>query len=114
MGEADLALRLRAEGLVPGTWGNGPGDVYAVHRHGFDKVLVCVRGSITFGLPGRGDRVPLHTGDRVPLRNGDRLDLPAGVDHDAVVGPAGVTCLEAHLPAGQLGRDPILRSAGSW
>jgi hypothetical protein len=50
----------------------------------------------------------------VPLRDGDRLDLPAGVDHDAVVGPAGVTCLEAHLPAGQLGPDPILRTAGSW
>ena len=106
MGEPELSTRLRAEGLVPGTWGNGPGDVYAVHHHGYDKVLVCVRGSITFGLPGRGDRVPLGTGDR--------LDLPAGVDHDAVVGPAGVTCLEAHLPAGQLGPDPILRTAGSW
>jgi uncharacterized protein YjlB len=106
MGEPELSTRLRAEGLVPVTWGNGPGDVYAVHRHGYDKVLVCVRGSITFGLPGRGDRVP--------LRNDDRLDLPAGVDHDAVVGPAGVTCLEAHLPAGQLGPDPILRTAGSW
>jgi uncharacterized protein YjlB len=106
MGEPGLATRLRAEGLVPGTWGNGPGDVYAVHRHGYDKVLVCVRGSITFGLPGRGDRVPLRTGDR--------LDLPAGVDHDAVVGPDGVTCLEAHLPAGRLGPDPILRIAGSW
>ena len=106
MGEPELETRLRAEGLVPGTWGNGPGDVYAVHRHGYDKVLVCVRGSITFGLPGRGDRVP--------LRDGDRLDLPAGVDHDALVGSAGVTCLEAHLPAGQLGHDPVLRVAGSW
>ena len=106
MGEPELSTRLRAEGLVPGTWGNGPGDVYAVHRHGYDKVLVCVRGSITFGLPGRGDHVLLGTGDR--------LDLPAGVDHDAVVGAAGVTCLEAHLPAGQLGPDPILRTAGSW
>ena len=106
MGEPELSTRLRAEGLVPGTWGNGPGDVYAVHRHGYDKVLVCVRGSITFGLPARGDHVLLGTGDR--------LDLPAGVDHDAVVGAAGVTCLEAHLPAGQLGPDPILRTVGSW
>jgi uncharacterized protein YjlB len=106
MGEPELSQRLRAEGLAPGAWGNGAGDVYAVHRHAYAKVLVCVRGSITFGLPTRGDRVT--------LRPGDRLDLPAGVDHDAVVGPAGVTCLEAHLPAGQLGPDPILRSAGSW
>ena len=106
MGESDLSARLRAEGLVAGTWGNGPGDVYVVHRHDYDKVLVCVRGSITFGLPGRGDPVAIG--------KGDRLDLPAGVDHDAVVGPDGVTCLEAHLPTGQLGRDPVRRPAGSW
>jgi hypothetical protein len=28
---------------------------------------------------------------------GDRLDLPAGVRHSAIVGPQGVTCLEAHV-----------------
>ena len=106
MGEPDLSARLRAEGLAPGTWRNGPGDVYAAHRHGYDKVIVCVQGSITFGLPE-------HAGT-IPLDAGDRLELPAGVDHDAVVDPAGVTCLEAHLPAGQLGPDPILRTAGSW
>jgi hypothetical protein len=33
--------------------------------------------------------------------------------HDAVVGPAGVTCLEAHLPAGQLA-EPRRRAAGEW
>ena len=106
MGESELADRLRGESLEPGTWRNGPGDVYAAHRHAFDKVLVCVRGSITFGLPGRGDSVLLEVGDR--------LDLPAGIDHDALVGPAGVTCLESHLPAGRLGPDPIRRPAGSW
>jgi len=106
MGGLELSTRLRAEGLVPGTWGNGPGDLYAAHRHGYDKVIVCVQGSITFGLPGVGGTIPLEAGDR--------LELPAGVDHDAVVGPAGVTCLEAHLPAGQLGRDPVRRAAGSW
>jgi hypothetical protein len=30
------------------------------------------------------------------LEAGDRLDLPAGTPHAAVVGPQGVTCLEAH------------------
>ena len=86
--------RLRAEGLTPSGWSNGPGDVYGVHRHAYDKVIVCARGSIRFGLPA--------TGDSVDLVAGDRLELPAGTDHDAIVGAAGVTCLEAHLPAGTL------------
>lgn len=106
MGEPDLPARLRAEGLMPGTWRNGPGDVYAAHRHGYDKVIVCVQGSITFGLPGRAGTIQLDAGDR--------LELPAGVDHDAVGGPGGVVCVEAHLPAGQLGRDPVRRAAGTW
>jgi uncharacterized protein YjlB len=101
-----LAARLRAEGLDPGSWGNGPGDIYAAHAHGYDKVLVCAAGSIVFGLPRAGTRVELGVGDR--------LDLPAGTDHDAVVGPAGVTCLEAHLPAGSLGSHPRRVAAGEW
>jgi hypothetical protein len=32
----------------------------------------------------------------VTLNAGDRLDLPAGIVHDADVGPQGVVCLEAH------------------
>ena len=97
------AGRLRIEGLEAASWSNGPGDTYDAHRHAFDKVLVCARGSITFGLVGR----------RVDLAEGDRLDLPAGTSHDAVVGPDGVTCLEAHLPAGRL---PGVRHrlAGEW
>lgn len=92
-GDALLA-RLSAEGLAPHTWGNGPGDVYAEHSHGYDKVLVATRGTITFHLPGGGRDVE--------LRAGDRLDLPAGTRHAATVGTTGVTCLEAHLPAGTL------------
>jgi uncharacterized protein YjlB len=102
---ADLEARLRAEGLAPSPWSNGPGDRYAAHAHGYDKVLVCAAGSITFGLPDRAEAVPLEIGDR--------LDLPAGTVHDAVVGDAGVTCLEAHLPAKSLGQ-PTRRVAGSW
>jgi hypothetical protein len=104
--ESELDARLRALGLAPGTWGNGPGDVYPAHAHGFDKVLVCAAGGIVFGLPRRGERVALVVGDR--------LDLPAGTEHDAVVGSAGVTCLEAHLPAGSLGPEPRRRAAGEW
>jgi len=106
MGPTDLAARLAAEGLRPGSWANAPGDVYAAHAHRFDKVLVCATGSIVFGLPQRGEQVALHTGDR--------LDLPAGTEHDAVVGPEGVTCLEAHLPAGSLATAPLRRPAGEW
>ena len=103
---AGLAARLSDEGLRPGSWANGPGDVYAAHAHGFDKVLVCAAGSIVFGLPGRREQVA--------LRAGDRLDLPAGTEHDAIVGPEGVTCLEAHLPAGTLAAVPVRRPAGEW
>lgn len=101
----DLEARLRAEGLDAGVWGNGPGDRYSPHEHPYDKVLVCVVGSIRFGLPA--------TGKVVDLALGDRLDLPAGTRHDALVGPDGVSCLEAHLPAGRL---PALRrrAAGTW
>jgi quercetin dioxygenase-like cupin family protein len=89
-GEFDEAAVLDAfarEGLRPHRWSNGPGDVYAPHRHGYHKVLYCLRGSIVFELPASA--VTLE------LAPGDRLDLPPGVQHGAVVGPNGVTCIEA-------------------
>jgi uncharacterized protein YjlB len=101
----DLARRLRDEGLAPSAWSNGPDDRYGAHEHGYDKVIVVERGSIRFGLPA--------TRGTVDLGVGDRLELPAGTRHDALVGPAGVTCLEAHLPAGSLGRL-VHRTAGAW
>ncbi len=106
MAEEELRARLAAEGLDASAWSNGPGDVYAVHRHAYDKVLVVDRGSIVFGLPGRNEEVRLE--------QGDRLDLPAGTDHDARVGTSGVTCLEAHLPAGSLGPEPRWYLRGTW
>lgn len=87
--------RLKAEGLEPGRWSNGPGDAYGAHDHGYDKVIVVESGSITFGLTDRGEAIELAPGDR--------LELPAGTSHDALVGPHGVACLEAHLPAGSIG-----------
>jgi uncharacterized protein YjlB len=99
------ARRLRDEGLHPSAWSNGPGDRYAAHEHAYDKVLVVELGSIRFGLPA--------TSEGVDLAAGDRLDLPAGTSHDALVGPAGVTCLEAHLPAGTLAAIER-RRAGTW
>ena len=101
----DLDARLRSEGLDPGPWSNGPGDRYAAHVHGYDKVIAVAAGSIVFGLPATGASIALETGDR--------LELPAGTEHDAVVGPGGVTCLEAHLPAGRLDQ-PRRLAAGDW
>ena len=101
----ELADRLRAAGVQPASWSNGPGDRYDAHEHGYDKVIVVVAGSIRFGLPDRNEAVDLQVGDR--------LDLPAGTQHDAVVGPDGVSCLEAHVAVGTL--DAVLRrAAGSW
>ncbi|MGZ6312259.1 MAG: cupin domain-containing protein [Candidatus Limnocylindrales bacterium] len=79
------------------SWSNGPGDTYAVHVHSYDKVLLATAGSITFRLPKGGQTVLLAAGER--------LELPAGMDHAAVVGPAGVACLELHLPAGSLAAE---------
>lgn len=103
-GSVELRDRLEAEGLDPGAWSNGPHDRYVAHEHAYDKIIVVVDGSIRFGLPGQGV---------VALVAGDRLELPAGTAHDADVGPDGVTCLEAHRPAGTL---PVCarRAAGSW
>ena len=101
---AGLDGRLRAEGLDPGRWASGPGDRYAVHEHGYDKVIVVERGSIRFGLDGA---------TTIELTDGDRLDLPAGTAHDALVGPAGVACLEAHQPAGTIS-VVAHRPAGTW
>lgn len=101
----DIDRRLRDQGLHAGGWGNGPGERYAAHRHAYDKVIAVERGSIRFGLPGSLDSIELDAGDR--------LDLPAGTLHDALVGPTGVACLEAHLPAGTLER-PLRRPSGTW
>ena len=97
--------RLQTEGLAPSAWGNGPHDRYTAHEHGYDKVIVVVAGSIRFGLPGSGDGQDLAIGDR--------LELPAGTVHDALVGPDGVSCLEAHLASGTF-RAVNRRAAGSW
>jgi mannose-6-phosphate isomerase-like protein (cupin superfamily) len=101
----DFAARLRAEGLDPSSWSNGPSERYAAHEHGYDKVIVVADGSIAFGLP--------DLGRTVDLARGERLELPAGTRHDALVGRSGVTCLEAHLPAGRLATVER-RVAGAW
>ena len=86
----ETALRniLHSEGLESYRWANAPGDEYTAHQHTYHKVVYCVSGSITFGLSDEGQHITLYPGDR--------MELPPGVRHDAVVGPDGVVCLEAH------------------
>jgi quercetin dioxygenase-like cupin family protein len=85
---AEIRKTLADEGLNFYQWSNRPGDVYSAHTHSYHKVIYVLQGSITFGLPDKGDKVILNTGDR--------LELPAGTSHDTVVGDQGVICLEAH------------------
>lgn len=87
--EEELRERLTEEQLKVYSWSNDPNDVYAGHTHGYHKVLYVVKGSINFDLPTRNRSIT--------LRAGDRLELPAGIRHSALVGPEGVTCLEAHV-----------------
>jgi quercetin dioxygenase-like cupin family protein len=70
-------------------WSNQPEDVYPGHTHGYHKIVLVLKGSIKFDFPVRHKTLNLNTGDR--------LELPAGIRHSAVVGPEGVTCLEAHV-----------------
>lgn len=88
-GKAEIQRWLEEERLEAYRWSNAPGDVYGAHSHSYSKVIYVLEGSITFGI--------LETGERLNLVAGDRLDLPPGVLHDAVVGPQGVVCLEAHI-----------------
>lgn len=81
----ELDGRIRAEGLEPRWWSNGPGDEYGWHAHDYHKVLYCAAGSIVFHTRG-GD---------VAMGPGDRLDLQPAAEHAATVGPDGVTCVEA-------------------
>lgn len=106
MTHAELLARLRQQGLGPSVWTNGPAHIYAAHSHPYDKVLVATSGSITFHLVDMAQDVQLETGER--------LDLPAGTTHAATVGPTGVTCLEAHLPAGTLAPLPQHSGASDW
>lgn len=84
--ESALRAIFHSEGLRPYRWSNGPSDVYDWHSHTNHKVLYVVEGSITFGVADA---------QQVTLRMGDRLELSPGVQHNAVVGPEGVVCLEA-------------------
>ncbi|MGH9114464.1 MAG: cupin domain-containing protein [Acidimicrobiales bacterium] len=83
----DFAAEMAAAGHPVTVWANAPGDTYAAHSHGYQKVLCCLEGSIVFHLAGHDE----------PLSQGERLVLEPGTEHSATVGPSGVRCAEAHV-----------------
>ena len=85
--EVELYQQMKSEGLEPYKWSSNPQDVFPAHDHAYEKVIMIVAGSITFGFPIDGEPTTLYPGDR--------LDLPPGVMHNAVAGKNGVVCLEA-------------------
>ena len=87
--EAELEAILRREKLHPRWWSNAPGERYAAHSHSYHKLLYCARGTIRFQL---------EDGQQLDLSPGDRLDIPPDATHSALVGPSGVTCVEAARP----------------
>jgi quercetin dioxygenase-like cupin family protein len=86
LSEPAILRSLEEEGFRSTRWINDPGYVYAPHTHEYDKVILVMRGSITFNLS--------KTSEEYKLQPGDRLELPAGFEHEATVGPQGVLCLE--------------------
>jgi quercetin dioxygenase-like cupin family protein len=87
--EDSIVMYLTSRGLQARRWSNGPGDLYAAHAHDYDKILYCLRGSITFTVDG---------GEAIELHPGDRLDIDAGTPHSASVGMRGCACVEAAVP----------------
>ena len=83
----EIAVAFSEEGLSPHSWSNGPHDRYAPHSHSYHKVLYCVRGSIVFRIE--------EDAKVYELTAGDRLDIGPGTRHSAIVGAAGVECMEA-------------------
>ena len=82
-----ITRQMQKEGLRPYQWDNAPNYRYAVRSHGYNKVVYVVEGLLELTLP--------DANQRVRLRAGDRVEIPAGVRHGAIVGSAGVKCVEA-------------------
>ena len=91
----EMMRRLEREASGCYSWSNGPGDTYAPHSHGYEKVLYCVEGSITFHLE--------REGRDLALTPGDRMVLPAGTVHSATVGQRGCMCIEGRREPGAQG-----------
>ena len=77
----DPQSALRGLGLRPYPWSAGAGAIFSEHSHEATKHLYVLKGSIDF--------------DGITLSAGEGILIPALAPHSAVVGPDGVTCIEA-------------------
>jgi uncharacterized protein YjlB len=88
LSESAIMRHMEREGLETHRWKSESGARFHAQACDFQKVILVMRGSITFRIP--------ETGEEVSLNPGDKLELPVGITHEAVVGPMGVVCLEGH------------------
>ena len=91
--DADQAVAsLAAEGWTDASpWESSPEQHYPAHTHRYDKVVVCVSGSIVFTTEG----------SLISLDAGERMDMEANTVHEAVAGPQGSVCVEARERRGR-------------
>ncbi|HEY5649559.1 MAG TPA: cupin domain-containing protein [Nitrospiria bacterium] len=85
--ESEIVAYFSAHERDCSRWDKEANAEYPAHDHAYQKILFCVEGEMTFTLA--------ETGIEIPLKPGDRLIIPKGVRHSAVVGPDGVSCIEA-------------------
>ena len=77
----DPEASLRASGLRPYPWSAAAAARFGRHSHEATKHLFVLSGSIDF--------------DGLTLAAGEGIVIPAGTPHAAIVGDAGVSCIEA-------------------
>jgi mannose-6-phosphate isomerase-like protein (cupin superfamily) len=81
-----ISTQMQKEGITPYMWTQGPNFRFPLRSQGYDKVLYVVEGTLEVILP--------DSDQRIVLRPGDRLELPRAARHAAIVGRAGVKCIE--------------------
>ena len=79
---------LQAEGWFVTEWSDDPNTRYAAHAHRATEVRVVLEGSMTIVIDGTSHEV----------RAGERFDVAPDVQHEATVGPHGVTYLAGAMP----------------
>ena len=84
--EAEVIAFFRSRDIRVLRWVSQPDTVHPPHTHDYRKTLFCISGEISFSFPALGLSYTLHSGDR--------LIIPEGIEHSALVGSQGVTCIE--------------------
>jgi len=87
--EDELRAEMRAQGLAPFVWHNGPGDHLSDHSRSYTRVIYVIQGSATFHFA--------ETNEDVELNPGDKIEIDARTRHAITVGDEGVYCLEAAI-----------------